>query len=166
MLAAWVELYHVTCGIEFRGVDLAALIPTLPLNLLHSGSLAVDMFFVLSGFIMVHVHGRDFTGVGTGVTFAAKTLRFLLLRFIRLWPVHVLVLAAYAALHAGAFPWTVLSCGNPETHPLTCDRFDVSDLPNQILMIAGWAGRRCIAGTSYPGRSAPSGWRTRFFRSS
>ncbi len=58
----------------------------------HAGHLGVDVFFVLSGFILMHVHGSDF---GSGTSWG----RFVWLRFARIYPAHLastLVLVAMA----------------------------------------------------------------------
>jgi peptidoglycan/LPS O-acetylase OafA/YrhL len=49
----------------------------------HGGFLAVDLFFVLSGFVIAHAYERR---LERGMSAA----RFLALRYLRLWPVYVL----------------------------------------------------------------------------
>ena len=65
---------------------------------IHGGFLAVDLFFVLSGFVIAHAYQRR---LEQGLSPA----RFLALRYLRLWPVYVLgaVLGLIAAL-SQAFP--------------------------------------------------------------
>ncbi len=54
------------------------------------GGLAVDFFFVLSGFVIAHAYGRKLTqGMGLG--------GFLRVRIIRLWPLYVLAIAIAVA---------------------------------------------------------------------
>lgn len=53
----------------------------------------VDFFFVLSGFILAHVYREAYARQG----FRATTRDFLVARFVRLWPLHVLVLLALLA---------------------------------------------------------------------
>jgi peptidoglycan/LPS O-acetylase OafA/YrhL len=60
----------------------------------HGGYLAVDLFFVLSGFVIAHAYERR---LAEGLS----AQRFLALRYLRLWPVYVLgaalgLFAAYA----------------------------------------------------------------------
>ena len=59
---------------------------------LRKGYLGVDLFFVLSGFIMSMVYGSWFGGPahGSGVAY----LRFIVRRVARLWPMHVVVVLA------------------------------------------------------------------------
>ncbi len=50
---------------------------------IHGGYLAVDLFFVLSGFVIAHAYQRRLEqGLSAG--------RFLVMRYLRLWPVYVL----------------------------------------------------------------------------
>ena len=50
---------------------------------IHGGYLAVDLFFVLSGFVIAHAYERRLaSGLSVG--------RFMAARYLRLWPVYVL----------------------------------------------------------------------------
>jgi peptidoglycan/LPS O-acetylase OafA/YrhL len=51
----------------------------------------VDMFFALSGFVLCHAYGQRLHDGKQGV-------RFALMRFARLWPLHIVMLAAFVAL--------------------------------------------------------------------
>ncbi len=85
--AAWVLVFHVcvVLGISAR-------------TGIHRGYLGVDLFFVLSGFILCHVYFADMT------TGRARLRDYLLLRWGRLWPAHAVVmlvwLLAFAAVVA------------------------------------------------------------------
>lgn len=50
---------------------------------IHDGFLAVDLFFVLSGFVIAHAYERRLEQ-------GLSARRFLVLRYLRLWPVYVL----------------------------------------------------------------------------
>lgn len=138
LLALWVVVYHAAVGLELRGADLTAHAPLAVVTLARSGSLAVEMFFVLSGLVMVHAHGRDFVTADAPPRWIAAAVRFLWLRLIRLWPVHAVVIAMYAGLVVSGFDWPVTTCGNPANRAADCNRFDVTDLPAQLLLVAGW----------------------------
>jgi peptidoglycan/LPS O-acetylase OafA/YrhL len=56
---------------------------------LYNGFRGVDLFFVLSGFILMHVHGTEFQTIR-----AETTRRFYVLRFLRVYPLNTVVLLA------------------------------------------------------------------------
>jgi peptidoglycan/LPS O-acetylase OafA/YrhL len=88
--ALWVVLYHysVQC---FPNLD-----ATQYTHIIHKGYLAVDMFFMLSGFVMTHVYHRAFS---ESVTQHYRS--FIVARVARVYPLHVLVLLLFVAT-AGA----------------------------------------------------------------
>ena len=75
--AFWVFLFHA-----FPGTTGNAFIT--------HGYLGVDLFFILSGFIISHIHAADFA---QGVTWTAFR-RFMVLRIARIYPLHLLTLLA------------------------------------------------------------------------
>lgn len=77
--ALTVLAYH--CAEQLAGAG------RVPLPLRH-GYLAVDLFFLLSGFVLMHVHEREFAD---GVDWA-RVGSFLRARFARTYPVHLLML--------------------------------------------------------------------------
>jgi len=85
VLAAWITVYHL---LHSYGPIAAAEHP-----LIAAGNARVDIFFVLSGFVLAHVYAvRD----------AAKAKRFDFLQFLvaraaRLYPLHLLALAVLGA---------------------------------------------------------------------
>ncbi|MBK8190119.1 MAG: acyltransferase [Vampirovibrionales bacterium] len=84
--ALWVVLYHLMRPL-WAG-------DAVPVFFAH-GYLGVDLFFLLSGFVIALVHERDFTSFQWGAT-----LRFLWLRMARILPAHYVMLAVYVALYA------------------------------------------------------------------
>jgi acyltransferase len=71
--AVWVMLYHMFTGRDIPVVEF--------------GYVGVDIFFVLSGFVLAHVYLRD-----PGLTTGEGYLRFLGVRLARVYPLHVLTL--------------------------------------------------------------------------
>jgi peptidoglycan/LPS O-acetylase OafA/YrhL len=51
----------------------------------------VDMFFALSGFVLCHAYGHRLNN-------GAEGLRFALMRFARLWPLHMVMLALFVVI--------------------------------------------------------------------
>ena len=64
---------------------------------LPSSHLAVDLFFVLSGFVLAHSYGEKLRD-------GLPAVRFLVLRFLRLWPLYLVGTAAMAAVLVLATP--------------------------------------------------------------
>jgi peptidoglycan/LPS O-acetylase OafA/YrhL len=89
--ALWVMLYHAQqgAGTTFN-LPLLAKVPDL-----RSGWHGVDLFFMLSGFILMYAHARDFI-----VIQKENTLRFARLRFARVYPLNAVVLSLIAILVA------------------------------------------------------------------
>src|SRR6476646_3749097 len=56
----------------------------------------VDMFFALSGFVLCHAYGQRLDD-------RAEGLRFTVMRFARLWPLHIVVLALFVLLELAKF---------------------------------------------------------------
>ncbi|MDE3195401.1 MAG: acyltransferase [Acidobacteriota bacterium] len=87
-LAAWVMLHHISG----RGMMLEAwtnsLSPALA-TLVQGGYLAVQTFFVLSGFVLAKTYARTQWSIREGGKYAAA-------RFARIYPVYVLSLAVVA----------------------------------------------------------------------
>lgn len=68
---------------------------TLPLisgwTIIHNGFFGVDLFFILSGFILMHVHANDFVRIDH-----IHLKSFFITRFFRIYPLHfVTVLASF-----------------------------------------------------------------------
>ncbi|HEX7883630.1 MAG TPA: acyltransferase [Afipia sp.] len=102
----------------------------IPIGLSHIGAvsrgyLGVDLFFLLSGFILTYVY-FDSMGRPTGRKFAI----FMWHRFIRLYPVHIAVLAALVMI--------VLSAGRLGLNLRSPEAFTFSALPWQVLLVHAW----------------------------
>lgn len=153
VLALWVVLFHVTAGAELVGTPVYEHLGAALANLMLSGSLAVEGFFILSGFVLSHVHDRDFA---MGAHWR-ESLRFWGLRLGRIYPVHVLMLAAYLIVNAMGFDWMIRTCGNPANRPFACDRFSGEGLAEQLLLIQAW-GADPKVGWNFVSWSISSEW--------
>ena len=98
--ALWVLVSHVS----FTDSLSVVLAERLPLRLVNGALrheyLAVDLFFMLSGFVLTHAHARE---LDRGIDRTSYT-RFLLLRLARVYPLHVVALLAILALHVLVAP--------------------------------------------------------------
>lgn len=95
-------------GVAASGVILVHLLPiwgsvfpalnnwTLFRTIAIHSYLFVDFFFLLSGFVMTHAYGKFFEGEVR----AGDYKKFMLARFARVYPLHIVVLLTYVALAA------------------------------------------------------------------
>jgi peptidoglycan/LPS O-acetylase OafA/YrhL len=75
------------CGIEFVSAGLGST-PILSFPLIQGGWSGVDLFFVLSGFLIGKQLLREFQETGT-----VRVKRFILRRGLRIWPLYFFILA-------------------------------------------------------------------------
>lgn len=140
LLAWWVAIYHLTIP------ELAPLPPDGWLEPLRAnGYLAVDGFFVLSGFILAYVYRDAFIRPEPG-TYA----RFLIARLARIYPVHLAMTLVVAAL-LGAM---VLGTG---FQPRVAERFSMRELLLHLSLLHGWGFSRMLA-WNYPSWSISAEW--------
>jgi peptidoglycan/LPS O-acetylase OafA/YrhL len=85
--AIWVMLFHMDVIIFYR--EFGTLLSKETSGLICKGYLWVDFFFLLSGFIIVHVYGQLLADTNR---FKKNTIRFLTLRFIKIYPLHLFTL--------------------------------------------------------------------------
>ncbi|MEO1449148.1 MAG: acyltransferase [Bacteroidota bacterium] len=93
---------------------LAAIVPYAHAGLMDKLYLMVDLFFILSGFIMCHVYEDSFTQGIKG----RKYRNFLLARLARIYPLHVLALVAEIGICCFF---------------IATEKFDLLSVPNQHL---------------------------------
>jgi peptidoglycan/LPS O-acetylase OafA/YrhL len=135
--AAWVVLFHIYL---YNGDDLAArhpLIDGVVGPVVSQGDLGVDLFFLLSGFVLAHNYlGR----VGERPS-VENALGFYWLRLARVWPLYMV-----AVLVGGLLLWVRLSLWGVEPNvPLSRDQFLA-----QMFMVQQW-GAANVPNTSWTG---------------
>ena len=90
------------------------------------GYLPVDMFFMLSGFVIGYVYKEAFASENWN-EFGANYKGFMLKRFARLYPAYIVIAAFYALKIAAGL-----------TGEETFARFHTYDIIGNILMLVGW----------------------------
>jgi len=116
--ALWVVLFHMRQTIEL-------VVPGVS-PWLHSGYLGVDLFFVLSGFIISYNYG-DQLGAWSLRSYGA----FLWARLARFYPVHIFCLAAMLALGAAGVADRI-KIGDPA-------RYSADAFIESALLVHSWA---------------------------
>ena len=123
-LAAWlVVVFH---SIALLRVALPDLHPWI-FDIIAHGYLAVDFFFMLSGFIIFINYYDKFA-----TDFRKNSVAFYWNRFTRIYPVHLLVLLAYVVL-AGSF----IYFSSSKSLPLT---YSLSSFLENIFLVQAWSG--------------------------
>lgn len=115
---------------------------SFPSMLLNGDYPLVDLFFLLSGFVMMHVYSRllhtprDYLG-------------FLQNRLARIYPLHLVTFLAYLAI--GVASWQgIIKVENPE-------RYDPAAIVPNLLMTHAWNTTRDIS-FNYPSWSISAEW--------
>jgi peptidoglycan/LPS O-acetylase OafA/YrhL len=131
--ALWVAAYHLLLPAGF--------VTGFAARVLGRGYLAVDLFFVLSGFVMALTYGALFRAPPEPAAFA----RFLWRRAARLYPLYGTILVgrfAYTAVRYGTFalprPWIAA----PLAHPAI-------DVPANLLLVQAWGVGQSSIGTAW-----------------
>lgn len=115
-IAAWlVVFYHIR-------QSLYGIVPQWVIDLFAKGYLAVDLFFVLSGFVLWFNYGER---LGRGEKGHAGP--FLWRRFARVWPLHAFVLSLFVAMAA-----VLALTGHANA------RYPFAELPLHVLLIQNW----------------------------
>jgi peptidoglycan/LPS O-acetylase OafA/YrhL len=116
-IAAWyVVLYHIR-------LSFADSIPAPIMHFLAKGYLAVDLFFVLSGFVMWLTYGQKFARDGL-----SAAPEFYIKRVARIYPLHIFVLIS--VLLYVAMLW-ITGRYNPATYPIT-------EFPLHVFLVQNW----------------------------
>ena len=122
--ACLVVLFHIGNNAQFRDLSLPGF---------ARGYLGVDLFFVLSGFVLALVYGAQFRTGSTG----PQIRTFLLHRFARIYPLYILLTVIFTL----RFSLNVSGISTPITLP---------DFLANVLMVQSWGmGFDVIAGSSW-----------------
>jgi peptidoglycan/LPS O-acetylase OafA/YrhL len=141
--AVWVVIYHAFGPLLLSyGRPVHVLGPVL-----HAGWLGVDLFFVLSGFVITHAY-LERLGHRPRIADAA---RFLWARVARVWPVWAVVSTAFAGI--------LLLTGDPERPDSYSAPVTLLNSLRQLFMVQTWSSET-LARTSYvvPGWSLSAEW--------
>lgn len=111
-----VLFYHIRGG-------MGGFLPDHVIAWLAQGYLAVDLFFVLSGFVLWWNYGAQFRDQG-----ARAAPRFIVRRFARIFPLHLAILSAMAL-----FALALLASGRDPG-----DHYAFAQLPAHFLLIQNW----------------------------
>ncbi len=104
-------------------------------SFMYNGFRGVDLFFVLSGFILMHTHEDDFVLIGRDAVW-----RFYVLRFFRVYPLNTLVLLALAPMALclpGFVTWTRFRHGVPV--PYHDHDFSVPGFVQSLFLAQTWS---------------------------
>lgn len=111
-----VLFYHI------RG-SMSGFAPDWQIALFGQGYLAVDLFFILSGFVLWWTYGAAFRDQGR-----AAIAPFIIRRFARLFPLHLAVMLAMAA-----FALVLAVSGRP-----LGPQYPLAELPAHLLLVQNW----------------------------
>jgi len=119
--ALWVVAFHLFRNLSNHGIALTAGTPAW--RALSAGQFGVDIFFVLSGFIIAQTY-RSLTVAGIP--------EFLFKRFARIYPLHLVIL--------GLMVPCVFVMGLLGRTPVDADYFAYSALPYHFTLTFAWLG--------------------------
>ena len=121
--ALWVVFYH------YSALYLSRLDASPYTHLIEKGYLAVDMFFMLSGFVLTHVYRETFSE-----SIARHYKGFLLSRVARLYPLHILVLLLFVATVFTSRLMQYTVTGTFQTIPLAGPRSLTAFIANLFML--------------------------------
>jgi peptidoglycan/LPS O-acetylase OafA/YrhL len=132
--AFWLLLYFFWDRLELGSREHFALI--------EKGSMGVDLFFILSGFILAHVYGPQVENK----TFHWRS--FLWARLARVYPLHITCFVMMVGIWAVA-----LKIGAP----IETKAFDTTQIPAHLMLVQAW-GTVSSDGWNFPSWSISAEW--------
>lgn len=125
--AAWVVLFHF----HFTPLDGVAVVSDVVGPLVTAGALGVDLFFVLSGFVIAHTY-LDRLGPALRV---GPTARFVWARACRIWPAYVLVFHLFAIWVVARLVW---GADDRVAFQAVQPAVDLPEYLQQLVMVQLW----------------------------
>lgn len=121
--ALGVALFHIDVCLYYR--EMGALLPKAASGVIANGYLWVDLFFILSGYVIHHAY-RERLSTGR---LGARAATFYRARFVRIYPLHLALTALLVvAVTVAGVLWPMLKDGSWETY------FAWSALPSNLLL--------------------------------
>ncbi len=133
--------FFLALGVVLFHFQLYWSLPPESAGLLNRARLGVDVFFILSGFILTHVYLQGDKAPDYG--------RFLAARFARIYPAHLFILLAMLGLVLVA---PVFGIG------LEPGRFNPADFVGTLLLVQAWFPRDTLALWNGPAWSLSAEW--------
>lgn len=133
--------FFLALGVVLFHYQLQWTLPEEAAGLLNRARLGVDVFFILSGFILTHVYLQ---GDGT-----VDYRRFLAARFARIYPAHLFILLVMLGL---VLVSPLFDVG------LEPGRFNPMDFASTVLLIQAWFPRETLALWNGPAWSLSAEW--------
>jgi peptidoglycan/LPS O-acetylase OafA/YrhL len=125
LAAVWVVIYHYNIWAPNAHLDAHS-------PIIGKGYLAVDLFFMISGFVMTHVYHHAFLRGD----FRGNYFRFIAARIARLYPLHVFILLLFLATALSSRTADYIATGDFSPIPLTGAR-SLSAFFANLLMLQG-----------------------------
>lgn len=133
--------FFLALGVVLFHYQLFWTLPAEASGLLNRARLGVDVFFILSGFILTHVYLQGDR--------MPSYRRFLVARFARIYPAHLFILLGMLSLVGAA---TILGV---ELEP---GRFNTPDFIQTLLLIQAWFPRQAMTLWNGPAWSLSAEW--------
>ena len=116
--------------------------PRDSIGIVHAGNYGVDLFFILSGFVLAHVYGPQVESK----TFSWRS--FVWARLARIYPLHLICLAAMIAIWAA---------GSLMGATFKASAFVVEQIPYHLALVHAW-GLVASDGWNFPSWSISAEW--------
>ena len=133
ILAIWVVIFHVFLFLTLAlGIKIEEHFGEFTSNIFWRGYFAVDIFFLLSGFVISYSYSDRFKKITLKSYFS-----YIYSRFFRIYPVHIFVLLIFAL-----FYWVInLPLPDrcfPYDPDFDCNKYDVSSFIKNLFLIQSW----------------------------